>query len=98
MSERPPGPPKEIMVPPIWLDDRSSRSIRRVPVVGLIVLFVRWLKEPLGRLSDEQRLHEHIELTDAWIVTLTTLLGVIVLLLLVAIVARSGAPGGWPPP
>jgi hypothetical protein len=85
------------MVPPIWLDDRSSRSIRLVPFVGVIVLLVRWLKEPRGGLSDDQRLHEHIELTDAWIVTLTTVLGVVVLLLLVAIVAKSGAPGGWPP-
>jgi hypothetical protein len=86
------------MVPPIWLDVRSSRPIRLVPFVGVIVLLVRWLQEPRGGLSDAQRLHEHMELTDAWIVTLSTLLGVVVLLLLVAIVAKSGAPGGWPTP
>jgi hypothetical protein len=76
------------MVPPVWLDARSSRSIRHVPFVGLIVLLVRWLKEPRRGLSDAQRLHEHMELTDAWIVTLTTLLGVVVLLVFVAIVAK----------
>lgn len=75
----------------MWLDTSgSSRPICLVPLVGFLVLLVRWLKEPRvgAGFPKEQQLHEHIELSDAWIVTLVTLLG-LALLIFGAIVLRA---------
>ena len=69
---------------------RAPQSIRLVPFVGLIVLLVRWAKEPRSGLHDEeQRLREHMALTEAWLVTLATLLGLVVLFMVVAFFVRT---------
>jgi hypothetical protein len=56
------------------------RRIRWVPLVGLVVLFVRWLRSSGDAHSDE-RLRENMELTDAWLTTLGTALVIIMVCL-----------------
>jgi len=65
-------------------DPARAKRLARVPFVGLVVLLVRWLKEPRA-LAEEQRQRERMELTEAWIMTLATLLGLMLLWLLVAV-------------
>jgi hypothetical protein len=54
----------------------------------LVVWLVRWLKEPRA-LAEDQRRRERMELTEAWIMTLATLLGLMLLWLLVAVYRQA---------
>ena len=61
------------------------RRIRWVPLVGLVVLFVRWANTPGDAHSSDERLRENMELTAAWLTTLGMACGVIVAFLAVSL-------------
>jgi hypothetical protein len=67
-----------------WRGPPAPRWLRHVPLVGLILLLVRWRRRP--RPADPN-LDEQLELTDAWLVTLGALLGLTVLLLVAEILS-----------
>ncbi len=58
------------------------RWIRFVPAVGLVVLLVRRRRGPRNTGPGDPHFEEQWELTDAWIVTLGALLGLIIVLVL----------------
>jgi hypothetical protein len=60
------------------------RRIRWVPIVGLVVLLVRWANTPPDAHSDE-RLRENMELTDAWLTTLGTVWVILMVFLAAAL-------------
>ena len=83
---------------PLNIRRPDADRIRLVPVIGLLVLLGRWLKVGGLHGRSSPRLEAHLE--DAWIVTLATLLGALLLLFLAWILSqpRGTADTGDAPP
>jgi hypothetical protein len=58
-----------------------------LPLVGLIVLLLRWAYAPPAAPEDE-RVRERLDLVDAWIITLGRLMGVMMIVVLAALIGR----------
>jgi hypothetical protein len=65
----------------------APQWLRLLPLVGLMLVLVRWFAVPRDPADAPQYVHS--ELAEAWIVTLATLLGVMLSLALIVLLARG---------
>jgi hypothetical protein len=63
-------------------------SLRLVPLVGFTLLFIRWLRVPTDPRISTPHAYLYRHLTEAGTVTLATLLGAMLWLLLPVLVGR----------
>jgi hypothetical protein len=68
----------------------SSRAgwVRLLPLVGLVVLLLHRAYAPPAAREDE-RVRERLDLVDAWIITLGTLMGVMMIVVFAAFIGPA---------